>query len=142
MREHGVGEVRAPDRLAGLAAGDQRGVVELEAELAQPAGHRLDPARAVAAEVLEGRDQVGVGDVELVAEDVQVLVAAVHGRELGGGGVAQAQLAGAGGRLGDAVDGVVVGQREQLHPRRGRALDDLRGRQRAVGVHGMGLQVE
>ena len=83
--EHGVGEVRAPDRLAGLAAGRQRRVVELEAELAQAVGHRLDPARAVVAEVVQDRDQVGVGDVELVAEDVQVLVAAVDGRQLGGG---------------------------------------------------------
>ena len=85
MGEHGVGEVRAADRLARVAAGAQRGVVELEPELAQPVGHRLDPAGAVAAEVVQGGDQVGVGDVELVAEDVQVLVLAVHGGQLGGG---------------------------------------------------------
>ena len=69
-------------------------------------------------------------------------MAAVHRRELGGGGVAQAELAGARGRLGHAVDGVVVREREQLDARRGGALDDLRGRQRAVGVDGVGLQVE
>ena len=53
MGEDGVGKVGAADRLAGRAAGGERGVVELEAELAQAVGHLADPPRAVAAEVLE-----------------------------------------------------------------------------------------
>ncbi len=47
-----------------------------------------------------------------------------------------------GDRLGDAGDGVVVGQRQQLHAGLGRARDDLGGRERAVGVGRVGLQVE
>ena len=45
-------------------------------------------------------------------------------------------------RLGDAADGVVVGQREQLHAGLGGAGDDLGGGERAVGVGGVRLQVE
>ena len=45
-------------------------------------------------------------------------------------------------RLRDAVDGVVVGQREQLDARCGGARDHVDGRQRAVGVRRVGLQVE
>ena len=59
--------------------------------------------------------------VELVAEDVQVLVLAVDGGELGRRASADAVLARRVARLGDAVDRVVVGQREQLDAGRGRA---------------------
>jgi hypothetical protein len=51
--------------------------LQLEAELPQPVGHRPDPPCAVAAEVVQDRRQVRVGDVQLVAEHVQVLVLAV-----------------------------------------------------------------
>ena len=40
------------------------------------------------------------------------------------------------------LDGVVVAQREELDPRAGRRGDDPGGYQRAVGVHGVRLQVE
>ena len=97
---------------------------------------------AVGAEVLERRLQAGVGRVELVAEDVQVLVLAVDARELGGAGQADAVLARGGERLGHAGDRVVVGQREQLDARGGRLRDHLGRRQRAVGLRRMGLQIE
>ena len=84
MGEHGVGQVRAADRLAGGAAGSERRVVELEAELAQAVGHLVDAPCAVAAEVVQRGGEVGVGGFELVAEDVQVLVLAVDGGQLGG----------------------------------------------------------
>jgi hypothetical protein len=140
--EQGVGEMGAADRLARDLTLFQGRVVELEAELAQPVGHRVDAPAAVGAEVLQQLEQRRVGDVDLVAEDVQVLVRAVDGGQLGGGGEADAVLARGGLRLRDAVDGVVVGQREQLHAGGRRAGDHVGGRQRAVGVHGVRLQVE
>ena len=136
--EHGVGEVRAAHALAAR----ERRVVEGEAELAQAVGHRHDAPAAVGAEVLERGLQPRVGRVELVAEDVQVLVLAVHARELGGGRQAEAVLARRGERLGHAGHRVVVGQREQLDARRGGEGDHFRGRQRPVGVRRVGLQVE
>ena len=50
-------------------------------------------------------------------------------------------LAGGNG-LGDAADGVVIGEGEQLDAGLGGALDDLGGREGAVGVGGVRLQVE
>ena len=132
MGEHGVGEVRAADRLAGLAARLERRVVELEAELAQAVGHLADPPRAVAAEVVQRGLELLVGVVELVAEDVQVLVRAVDGGQLGGGRERDAVLGGGGARLGHAVDRVVVGQRDELGARGGRVGDHVGGRQGAV----------
>ena len=82
----------------------QRRVVELEAELAQPVGHREDAAHAVGAEVLQRVEQRAVGVVERVAEDVQVLVSAVHRRELGRGHECDVLNIGRGERLGHAVD--------------------------------------
>ena len=121
----------------------ERGVVELEAELAQAVGHRLDPARAVAAEVVEGRDQVGVGDVELVAEDVQVLVAAVHGGELGGGGEAHARARARGAAASGTPSTVSwsVSANSSTPAAAARSTTSAAGSD-AVGVHGMGLQVE
>ena len=125
-----------------LAAPRERLVVEREAELAQPVGHRHDAALAVGAEVLERRLEPRVRGIELVAEDVQVLVLAVHARELGRGGQADAVLAGGGERLVDAGDRVVVGQREQLDPGRGGLRDDLGRRERPVGLGRVRLEVE
>ena len=138
MGEHGVGEVRPPDALAV----HELVVVEREAELAQAVGHRQDAAAAVGAEVLQRGQQRGVGGIDLVAEDVQVLVLAVHARELRGGREPDPVLARGGRRLGDPGDGVVVGEREQLDARGGRARDHLGGRQRPVGVRRVRLQVE
>ena len=44
-------------------------------------------------------------------------------------------------RLGHAVEGVVVGDREHADARRRRQLDQRRGRQRAVGGDGVGVEV-
>ena len=77
--------------------------------------------------------QVLVGVVELVAEDVQVLVLAVDGGQLGGRAEnAMPWSRGGGARLGHAVDRVVVGQREQLDAGGGRMRDHVGGRQGAV----------
>src|SRR4051794_37734260 len=138
MGEYRVGEVRAPDALAR----GEGGVVECEAELAQAVGHRMDAPPAVRAEVLERRLQLWVRRVDLVAEDVQVLVLAVDARELGGGGEADAVLAGRRARLGHARDRVVIREREQLDAGGGGQGDDLRGGQRAVRVHRVRLKVE
>ena len=97
---------------------------------------------AVGAEVLERRLQPGVRGIELVAEDVQVLVLAVDARELGGGREADAVLARRGLRLRDAGDRVVVGQRQQLDAGRCGSRDDLGGRQRAIRLRRMRLQIE
>ena len=80
--------------------------------------------------------------VDRVAEDVEVLVIGVERRELGRRDEADAVHARRGQRLVDAVDGVVVGQREQLDPVRGRARDDVSRRERPVADRGMRLQVE
>ena len=120
--EHRVGQVRAADRLAPAGA-PRAGIVELEAQLAQLVGHRVDPADAVGAEVVERGQQRLVGVVELVAEDVQVLVRAVDGGELDGRAQVDAVARGCRERLGHAVDRVVVGQREQLTPASARVGD-------------------
>ncbi len=66
----------------------------------------------------------------------------VDGGDLDGGDDAHAVALAGGDRLGDAADGVVVGQRQQLDAGVGGALHDLGGGQGAVGVGGVRLQVE
>ena len=104
----------------------------------------LPRMRAKAVERARTREleQRGIGRVELVAQHVEVLVLGVHGGELRGGGEADAARAGRREGLLDAPDGVVVREREELDPRGGGARDDLPGRQRAVGLQGVGLEVE
>jgi hypothetical protein len=80
--------------------------------------------------------------VDAVAEDVQVVAVPVERGDLGRGDDAHAVLAAGGERLVDAVDRVVVGQREQLHPGGRRPGHDFGRGQRAVGVKRMRLQVE
>ena len=72
--------------------------------------------------------------VDPVAEHVQVLVVAVNRRDLGGGDHPDPVHGARGERLVDAVDGVVVGQRKQLHSGKGRVLHHLSSRQRSIGV--------
>ena len=88
---------------------------------------RCGAGRAVGAEALQLGEEAGVGVVDAVAEDVEVLVVAVDGRQLGGGDDADRAAGRVRGRqrLGDAVDRVVVAEREQLDARGGRAGDDL-----------------
>ena len=140
--EHRVGEVRAAQRQAGVPALGERAVVELEPELAQAVRHRLHAPAAVLAEVRERVAQRRVAVVELVAEHVQVLVLAVDRRELGRGRQAHAPLRRRGQRLGHAVDGVVVGQRQQLDAAARRERDHRGGRERAVGVRRVRLEIE
>ena len=80
--------------------------------------------------------------VDPVAEHVQVLEWPVDRRDLRGRDHAHAVQSARGQRLVDAVHGVVVGQRQQLHAGAGRVLDDLGGGEVAVGVQRVGLQVE
>ena len=136
--------MRAADREPGGAAGLQRRAVQREAARLERVGHPLGPRRAVAAEALQLGEEPGVGVVDAVAEDMEVFVVAVDGRQLGGGDDANRAAGRVGGRqrLGDAVDRVVVAEREQLDARGGRAGDDLGRRQRAVRARRVRLQVE
>ncbi len=139
VREHRRGQMRAPDRLARRLARVDRGGVDLEAELPEPVRHRVGAALAVRAGVEQALAQQRAAVVDSVAEDVQVLVGAVDGRDLGGGHDPNAVDGARGEGLVDAVDRVVVGQRKQLHTGRGGVLDHLGGRQLAVGVERMRL---
>jgi hypothetical protein len=85
---------------------------------------------------------VRVGLVDAVAEDVQVLVLVLHAGDLDGADEPDAVRGRDLARLGDAVDGVVVAEREELDAGLRRALDHLAGGQGAVGVQGVRLQVE
>ena len=89
--EQRVGEMGAPERVAGGLAAAQLGVVEREALRAQQVGHRQHAPLAVAAQVLERGGEGGVAVVHEVAEDVQLLVGLVHRGELGGGDHAHAR---------------------------------------------------
>ena len=68
--------------------------------------------------------------------------AVVDGGDLHGGDDPHAEPLARRDRLGDPGDGVVVGERQQLHARLGGALHDLGGAERAVGVGRVRLQVE
>jgi hypothetical protein len=140
--EHGVGQVRAAERLAGGLTRLQLGAVKLEAERLEPVRHRPDPAPAVGAEVRQRRAQLRVVVAQLVAAHVEVLELARHARQFRGGRAAQAVLPRGGKRLRDAVDRVVIGQRHERQTRRGGVRDDVRGGQRAVGVGGVRLEIE
>ena len=143
--QHGAGEVRAADRFAlGDARVDLR-FVEVEAHLAQAVAHAQ---RALLAVRQEGGQPLGhdlAGVVDAVAEDVQFAGhrrACIDGGDLDGGHHAHAHALALGDGLGDAADGVVVGQCQQLHAGGGGALHDLGGGQGAVGVGGVRLQIE
>ena len=133
---------RAADRLAGGAALGQQVLVDLEAQLAQRGRHPAGAAVAVGAELLQAGQQRRVGMVDAVAEHVQVVVLAVERGQLGGRHDADPAARGRRQRLVDPADRVVVAERQQLHARGGRAPHDLRGRQVAVGVHGVRLEIE
>ena len=120
----------------------------MDSSISQPSSRRRvgHPSRApvaVGAERGEALEQRGVGVVDAVAEDVEVLVLVLHGRDLHGGDEPQARVPlGLGERLVQPVDRVVVGQREQLDAVGGGEPDDLGGRERPVGVDGVGLEIE
>ena len=138
MAERRGREVRAAGR---LEVGEV-GAVERPAQLLHRVGHATDARATVGAVGLQPLGQPGVAGIDPVPEDVKVLAERVDRRELDRWDEPDPVLARGGLRLGDAVDGVVVAQREQLDPRAGRRGDDPGGHQRAVGVHGVRLQVE
>ena len=80
--------------------------------------------------------------VDPVAEDMQVLEVPVDRRDLGCRHHAHAVDRARRERLVDAVDGVVVGQREQVYARPGGVLDYLGSRQLAVRMQRMRLEIE
>ena len=143
MREHGGGQVRAPDRLARrLARLDRRGV-DLEAELAQPLRHRVGAALAVARGRRAGARPAARCGGRSRSRARAGPRSAPSTAEISVAGTTRTPCTAPGGeRLVDAVDRVVVGQREQLHPGRGGVLDHLGGRQLAVGVERMRLEIE
>jgi hypothetical protein len=73
---------------------------------------------------------------------VEILGAPVERRDLDPGDEPDAPTLGFGCGLGDAVDRVMVGEREQLDARLRRRRDNRGRRERAVAVQRMALQVE
>jgi hypothetical protein len=142
MREDGGGEVRAPDATTACAVLVKCLPVDRPATFSQRVGHPRDACVAVFAELGERGQERAMLVVDPVAEQVEVLLRTVQGRDLDRRDDPHAVSAPGGQRLFDAVDGVVIGQREQLDARRRGARDDLRGRQLSVGVTGVRLQVE
>ena len=144
-REDRLGQVGAADRLVGGDPLLDLGFVELEAGLLQRGGHPQRALLAVGEELGQPLGEPGTGVVDVVAEDVQFQrrgPAVVDGRDLDGRDHPHAQAIARGEGLRDAADGVVVGQREQLHAGLGGAGHHLRGGEGAVGVGGVRLQVE
>jgi hypothetical protein len=116
--------------------------VDAPAELLERGGHAPDPRLAVGAVGIQPLREASVGGVDAVAEDVEVLPEWIDGRQLDRGHEPHAVLACRRLRLGDAVDGVVVAERQELHAGRGSRGDDgVRG-ERSVGMDGVRLQVE
>jgi hypothetical protein len=143
VAERGLGEVRAPDRLARRAALLEHRVVDRPSQLLERLAHPVRARGSVVAVAGELGQEVGVVVVEAVAEDVQVLELVLHAGDLRRRHDRDAAdgLCGR-DRLVDAVDRVVVGQREQLDAGLLGEADDLGGGQRAVGVDRVRLQVE
>ena len=113
-RRPGAGGRSACPPLARL----ERRVVELEPELAQAVGHLVDAARAVAAEVLAARRAGRGRRGRARSRGCAGPRASPWTAESSAAGVsADAVLARGRVSLGHAVDGVVVGEREQLDAR-------------------------
>ena len=140
--EHGGGEMRPADRLAGGLARLDRSRVDREPERAQLVRHRIGTTLTVGASVLEAVAQKRAAVVDPVAEHMQVLVLPVHGRDLRGGHDPHTVNGAGSERLIDPVDRVVIGEREQLNPRRRGVLDDLGSRKRPVRMERVGLKIE
>ena len=136
-----LGDVGAADRVGGAGLGDR--VLE---------GH-LDPvAVEVGDDLLGAVDALLLGlragrrdllEVDPVAADVQVLGVLVDARHLGRRARSRSRARSAtAGRLLDAGDAVVVGQRHHRDPGLGRRAGDVAGLELAVGDGGMALQVD
>jgi len=126
-------------------AGDNLAFVQLEALLAQSRRHAQRAALAVGEELAQAPGQARAGVVDVVAEDVQFAAdrrAGVDGGDLDCRHDPNAGTVSRGERLGDAADGVVVGQGQKLDTAVSGPLHDLCRRELAVGVGGVRLQVE
>ena len=134
--------MRPADRSAGRLPCPQLVFVQLEALLAQGGGHAQRALLAVGEELRQPRRESGAGVVDAVPEDVQfarcsdpaLLPVRVDRGDLHRGDHLHAVALAGAQRLGDAAHRVVVGQRQQLHPRPRGPLHHLGGRQCAVGV--------
>ena len=142
MSQHGRGQMRAPEGLAGGAAGGERRVVDREAELGKLGRHPLGPQLAICAGAGEAFQQQPIAVVDLVAEHVQVLVIRVHGRYLGRRQERNAPAPSCRQRLVDAIDRVVVAQREELDAGGRGQLHDRRRLELAIRMARMGLKVD
>ena len=107
-----MGQVRAPHGLTRRAARGDLGQVHLQAQLAQAVQDAVVAQLALGSEALERVGQRGMARVEGVAEHVHVEVGAADGADLDARGHPDSARAARRHRLGDAVDGVVVGQGE------------------------------
>ena len=112
MIEGGLSEV-------GTADGGPLGDLELEAAVAQGVGHAPSTGGPIGTELGQRLEQARGAVVEQVAEEVEVLPVVVERRELDRSHHAEAASRARLQRLVDAVHCVMVGQRQQLHPRVG-----------------------
>ena len=142
MADDRVGEVGAADRLALGLAPLELGLVELVAELAQGGGHRVGALLPIPAPGPQPLAQHLVVVVDDVAEHVQILLVAVDRRDLDSGDDTNSCVGRRVERLLDAVDRVVVAQREQFDAGLGGGRDDVAGRQCPVRVERVALEVE
>jgi len=110
------------------------------AEVRQALDHRLRAVDALSLEEGEARgERVLVRDVQ--REEMHLDVAVVRA-QLAPRNDAYAELARGGRRLGDAADRVVVGERDGAESRVASGANHVRGRERAVGRDGVGMQVD
>ena len=112
MIEGGLGEMRTAER-------GPLGDLELEPAGAQGVGHAPAAGGPIGTELGQRLEQARGAVVEQVAEEVEVLPVAVERGELDRGDHAEAVSRARLERLVDAVHRVMVGERQQLHPRLG-----------------------
>lgn len=112
MIERGLSEVGAAER-------GPLGELELEAAGAQGVGHAPAAGGAIGTELGQRLEQARGAVVEQVAQYVEVLPLVVERRELDRGDHPEAASRARLERLVDAVHRVMVGERQQLHPRVG-----------------------
>ncbi len=141
MPEYGRREMGAPERLACAPASGKRRIVDREAELVELRRHPLGAQLAICARAGEAFEQQRIAVVDPVPQHVQVLVIGVDGRYLGRRQQREAASTSRRERLVDAIDGVVVAQREELDAcGRGQFHDRCR-LELAVGMARVGLEV-
>jgi hypothetical protein len=140
LRHEGVGDVRPPDGGAGRDVGHQLVPADRVAGVLELADDRPRPRHPVVERHGHLVGQRGVRRVDAVAEQVQA-DAVEDGRDLG---AAQQPQAGGQGveRLGPARHGVVVGERDDVQPGRGRGPHQRSRRLGAVGGRAVGVEVD